>query len=144
MKLPAPGIQRLAPALGAFAFIGFFLIIIRIANRGEGDQWWSFIHHIPYGDKVGHLGLVGTLCFLCNLALPDWKWHRLPRWITPTTLILLLLLTGEEIAQAYQPHRTCDLYDWLADLAGLATGQWLAGKITSRRKRTKNGFTASP
>jgi VanZ family protein len=112
--------------MAALGCITFFILIIRIANRGEGDRWWSFIHLIPHGDKVGHLGLVGALSFICNLASARWKWNSLPRWITPATLILLLLLTGEEIAQAYQPHRTCDIFDWFADLAGLAAGQWLS------------------
>lgn len=132
MKISARSLRRLAPPVAALAFITFFLLIIRIANRGEGEQWWSFIHHIPYGDKVGHLGLVGMLSFLCNLASLRWRWKFLPRWITPITLILLLLLTAEEISQAYQPHRTCDIFDWIADLAGLATGQWLAILIGRR------------
>lgn len=126
MKISLRSIRHLVVPAAALGFITFFLLIIRIANRGEGDQWWSFINHIPYGDKVGHLGLVGMLSFLCNLASLRWSWKFLPRWITPATLILLLLLTGEEIGQAYQPNRTCDIYDWIADLAGLAAGQWLA------------------
>jgi hypothetical protein len=135
VKIFSLPLRRLAAPLAALAFITFFLVIIRIANRGEGDQWWAFIHHIPYGDKVGHLGLVGTLSFLCNLASRRWKWNIRPRWITPATFVLLILLTGEEIAQAYQPHRTCDLYDWLADLAGLAAGQWLARCAAAWRSR---------
>lgn len=126
MKISPRAIRHFIVPAAALAFITFFILIIRIANRGEGDQWWSFIHHIPHGDKVGHLGLVGMLAFLCNLASLRWKWKFLPRWMSPATLILFLLLTGEEIGQAYQPNRTCDIYDWLADLVGLAAGQSLA------------------
>lgn len=134
---PLPlALRRYAAPVAALAFIAFFVVIIRIANRGEGDRWWAFIQHIPYGDKVGHVALVGMLSFLCNLASRHLKWGFLPRWVTPATLVLLVLLTGEEIAQAYQPHRTCDLYDWFADLAGLAAGQWLASRAASRRRRS--------
>lgn len=104
----------------------FFLAVIVIADRGEGDRWWAFLLRIPGGDKLGHFGLVGVLCLLCNLAIP-WRQHlRLPAAMTFTTAVLLTLLTLEELAQAFLPHRTCDLGDWLADLLGLALGQWMA------------------
>ena len=125
---------RIAAALG---FIGFMVCIIVIANRGEGDRWWSFIGAIPYGDKVGHVGLIGTLSLLCNLAFRPRQPGFLPRRITLTTFILLVLLSLEELSQAFTPTRTCDVYDWLADLVGLAAGQWLAfqlrGKPNPRR-----------
>lgn len=124
--------KRALSVTAALGFVAFFVIIIQIANRGEGGRWWAFIDHIPYGDKVGHLGLVGTLSFLCNLAIPAWKFSRLPRFVTPTTLVLLVLLTAEEFSQAFQPFRTCDFYDWLADLAGLALGQIAAHLLRER------------
>ncbi|MEI6674981.1 MAG: VanZ family protein [Verrucomicrobiota bacterium] len=113
----------------ALAFIAFFIIIIGIADRGEGDQWWAFIGRIPYGDKVGHLGLVGTLSLLCNLAIPPRPATRSTRLITLTTWVLLVFLSLEELAQAFIPTRTCDFFDWLADLAGLALGQFAASLL---------------
>ena len=44
-------------------------------------------------------------------------------------MILLALLSLEELAQAFIPTRTCDFFDWLADLAGLALGQAAASTI---------------
>ena len=124
--------KRVLPIAAALGFIAFFITIIGIANRGEGSQWWAFIDRIPYGDKVGHLGLVGTLSFLCNLAFQPGKRSFFLPFLTTTTAILGLLLTIEEISQAFQPHRTCDPFDWLADLAGLAVGQAAALRIQSR------------
>jgi hypothetical protein len=109
----------------ACGFIGFFVWIIVIADRADGVPWWSFIHQIPFGDKVGHFGLVGTLSFLCNLAFGRRDGNR-PRFITRTTWVLLVLLSLEELSQGFIPHRHLDLFDWLADLAGLAVGQILA------------------
>ncbi len=124
---------RKASVAAAVTFIAFLIVVIIIADRGEGGKWWAFIEHIPYGDKVGHLGLIGTLSLLCNLAFHPCQPKWLPRWITLVTLILLVILSGEEIAQAFLPHRTCDLFDWLADLAGLAAGQttarWIRGRL---------------
>lgn len=110
----------------ALTFIAFLIIIIVIADRGEGNQWWYFINHIPYGDKVGHLCLIGMLSLLCNLAFSPRPHALLPRFITLTTLVLFVLLSLEELAQALIPTRTCDFFDWLADLAGLALGQMAA------------------
>ena len=124
--------KRVLPIAAALGFIAFFITIIGIANRGEGSQWWAFIDRIPYGDKVGHLCLVGTLSFLCNLAFRPGKPTFLPSFITTTTVLLGLLLTLEEISQAFQPHRTCDPFDWLADLVGLAVGQVAALQIRSK------------
>lgn len=119
------GVLRwLLPTL-TLGFIVVFLGIILIANRGEGDQWWAFLKSIPAGDKLGHVGLVGLLSLLTNLTFPGTH-PRLPRCLTRTTFILLVLLTLEELAQAFLPHRTCDFGDWVADLIGLGLGQTLA------------------
>ncbi len=121
--------KRTLVRTAALAFIVFFIIIIRIADRGEGNLWWAFIGSIPYGDKVGHLGLVGMLSLLCNLAIPPRPATRWTRCITLTTWVLLVLLSLEELAQAFIPTRTCDLFDWLADLAGLVLGQSAASLL---------------
>lgn len=113
----------------ASGFILFMLVIVTIANRGEGDRWWSFIHSIPYGDKIGHVGLMGMLCLLCNLAFTPRRFRFLPAFISRVTFILFALITLEELSQAFIATRTCDLLDWLADLTGLALGQMVATYI---------------
>jgi len=118
--------------LAALAFIAFFITLIWIADRGEGSHWWAFIDRIPNGDKVGHVGLVGTLALLCNLAVRPRPSTRLTSLITLATLSLLVLLSLEELSQAFIPTRTCDFFDWLADLAGLALGQFAASKLRPR------------
>jgi hypothetical protein len=118
--------KRVVPILAAATFIGLFTWIVVIADRGDGGKWWPFLEKLPMGDKIGHVGLVGTLSFLCNLAFflkqPGW----LPKAITRVTLILFAILTLEEIAQAFIPTRTCELGDWVANLIGLEAGQFAA------------------
>lgn len=113
----------------AIGFVLFMITIVIIADRGEGGRWWGFLEHIPFGDKLGHLGLMGTLSLLCNVAFPPRRFSGFRRFLTTTTLVLLVLVTLEEVAQAFLPHRSCDALDWLADLAGLAIGQWLAAVL---------------
>jgi hypothetical protein len=124
----------------ALAFIGFIITATIIANRGEGDQWWGFIHRIPYGDKLGHLGLIGTLALLCNLAFTKGKPAGFPHLVTRTTWVLLILLSAEEIAQAFIPTRTCDFFDWLADVSGLALGQYCAALFREWGSTRRPGY----
>lgn len=124
--------SRVFIRLAALAFGLFIIAAVVIANRGEGDSWWPFLHHIPYGDKLGHVCLFATLGFLCNLAFPTFRIRNLPRFITATTFVLLTLISLEELFQAFIPSRSCDLFDWLADLAGLSIGQLAAITLKSR------------
>ncbi len=118
--------------IAAFSF-GFFIIaVVIIADLGYDAKWWPFIDRIPYGDKLGHIGLFGTLGFLCNLAFPSRRFGYCPFLVTTTTLVLLALISLEEISQAFIPARSCDLFDWLADLIGLAIGQLAAIILKSR------------
>lgn len=124
--------KRKASFAIALAFIAFIVTVIVIANRGDGAAWWGFIGRIPYGDKVGHLGLIGTLSLLCNLAFSTRTPTGRFAFMTRTTLVLLVLLTLEEVSQAFIPTRSCDIFDWLADLAGLALGQTAALFLRAR------------
>lgn len=129
MSFSGRKIAQLLAVPAAVGFIVFFIWIVVIADRGNGTPWWSFIHNIPYGDKVGHLGLMTTMSFLCNLAFPS----RRPEWVkrafTVTTLVLLVLLSLEELSQGFIATRTLDFFDWLADLAGLCIGQFFALRV---------------
>ncbi len=116
---PATTFFKIAAAIFAILLV----MIIAIANRGDGGQWWSFINSIPYGDKLGHVGLMGTLGLLCNLAFTPRYLCRFSIPITHITALLLLLVTLEELSQAFISTRNYDPLDLLANTAGLALGQ---------------------
>lgn len=122
-------ILRPLATLAAAGFVIFFIWIVVIADRGNGTPWWSFIDRIPSGDKVGHLCLVSTLCFLCNFAFPVRNSRFLPRYVTLVTFLLFSALSLEELSQAFIPSRHLDFFDWLADLAGLGIGQTFASRF---------------
>ncbi len=133
-------LRKILFRLAALIFIGFLIAVVVIADRGEGGNWWPSIGQIPLGDKLGHVGLIGTLGFLCNLAFPDRRALSLPRLITRTTWVLLAVVSLEEIAQAFIPTRSFDPIDWLADMIGLASGQTLALtilKFSSKEPQTR-------
>ncbi|MFU8892638.1 MAG: VanZ family protein [Luteolibacter sp.] len=107
----------------AISYILFLIAIVILINQSENGHWWTFIHTTPYADKLGHLGLTATLGFLCNLAFT-----KKPLSLRPTriTLILLLIVSLEEISQVFIPTRNFDLLDMLANSIGLALGQLAA------------------
>ncbi|MEP2777082.1 MAG: VanZ family protein [Luteolibacter sp.] len=124
--------KRTLIRVAAVAFILFIISAVVIADRGEGDNWWAFIHDIPYGDKFGHVGLMGTLCFLCNLAFPCQSFKIPTDLVTPATLAVFILVSLEELSQAFIPNRSCDWLDWLADIIGIFLGQTAALLILRR------------
>lgn len=125
-----PNALRLALVCYGILFIG----IILAADRGGGHVW-HFLTDLPLGDKVGHLGLVGTLSLLLNLSL---KGRRAPRPLSGImlgSLLIAIAMTLEECSQAFFPSRTLDLFDGLANLAGTAIGEVVARLIL----RPQNG-----
>jgi hypothetical protein len=127
--------RRPIAVIAALVFISFFVWIVAIADKADGVPWWSFIDQIPFGDKIGHLGLIGTLSLLCNLAFTRWESARPVHFISRTTWVLLVFLTIEELSQAFIPHRHLEFLDWLADLAGLAIGQTVARALSLKSPR---------
>lgn len=113
-------------------FLLFLIAVVIIANTGNGEHFWPFIHKVRHADKAGHIILFGTLSFLCNLTFPSRRFGRRPFLVTLTTLVLLVVISLEEISQAFIPNRHCHLFDWLADVAGLAIGQLAAVLLKSR------------
>ncbi len=143
MKLTKGLVLRATAITAAVSFLIFFIWIVVIADKADGIPWWSFIDRIPYGDKVGHLCLISTMSFLCNLAFPTSK----PRWspvsLTLTSLVLLTLLSLEELSQAFIPWRHLDFFDWLADLTGLVLGQFVSSFVV-QPFRASSGVRKTP
>ncbi|BET65692.1 hypothetical protein ASA1KI_06100 [Opitutales bacterium ASA1] len=118
-------------ALGVFAAV--FVAIIVIANRGEGARWWGFLETIPYGDKLGHFGLLGTFSLLLNLALRGRRLARVVPWVMLGSVLLAVAITAEECSQAFLASRTFDLADLAANFVGIAAGEVVVRWILRRR-----------
>ncbi len=125
--------HRLLLRITFVLFTTAFLSIIVIADRGHADLFWNLVGRVPCGDKLGHLGLVGTLSFLLNLLLEG---RRAPgRWspMMLGSLLLLVFMTLEEASQAFIPHRSFDLLDGLANIIGVFCGEGLVRMLPVRR-----------
>ena len=112
-------------------FALFLLQVIRIANAGEGKRYWSFLTELPYGDKLGHFLLMGTLCLLLNVALGCRRVKLFAGWrVLLGTVIVVILVTGEEFSQIFLPNRSFDLIDLLADMLGIMFASWIVSRFT--------------
>jgi hypothetical protein len=113
---------RWLPFIFFAAFIG---LVIYIANSGQGSKYWSFLDQLPYGDKLGHFLLMGTLCLLLNVALRARTFQGGRATVLLGSLIIAGIATAEEITQLFLPSRTFALTDLAADYLGI----FLAGRL---------------
>jgi hypothetical protein len=115
------------------------IIVIVIADRGRADLLWEIAGTVPCGGKLGHLGLVGTLCFLLNLMLHGRPAPGLWGGMMLGSLLVLVFMTLEEASQAFIPHRSFDLLDSLANIVGVFCGEGLARMLPLRRPQPPLG-----
>lgn len=111
--------MRKAQILAAIAFFTFILWVIYMANTGESSVFFDVVLAIPFGDKLGHAGLFGTLTFLVVIAS---KFRGLmvrhTKWYFGVMAVCTFVI-AEEISQSFIPSRTFDLTDLIADALGI-------------------------
>lgn len=121
---------RLAPALLLFAFICWITLQ---ANNGNNNIFFDLVSLIPYGDKLGHFMLYGTLSLLAVIAVTD-KYLLVNKFRIPVgAIVVLLIVIGEEGSQLFLSHRTFDLLDISADIAGVFIFLWAFNKLKTAK-----------
>src|SRR5215204_725624 len=113
-------------------YIFILAFIIFLADRKGTRYLLNFVGNIPYGDKLGHFLLMGGFSFLLNLVLNArtfklWKINYLLG-----SLIVLVIVTIEEISQNFVAGRTFDWGDLVFDFLGIFLFGELAGFICRR------------
>ncbi len=102
-------------------FAVFLLSIIVLADLGRLRRLLSIMNRIPYGDKVLHFLLIGTLTYLVATTLVQALPNRDPKLLVLISgFILAVIFTIEEISQGPIPGRDASLKDLLANYAGIA------------------------
>ncbi|MEK7950152.1 hypothetical protein [Luteolibacter soli] len=109
-------------------FTSAFVSLVVLADRGQIGMIWEFIAKVPFGDKLGHVGLVGTLTVLSNLQLK----RRKAGPLMLGSLIVLTCMMLEEGSQYFFPARSFDGYDALANLIGVICGEGLVRMLPRR------------
>jgi polysaccharide biosynthesis protein VpsQ len=114
-------------------YIFILAVIIFIASQKGTRYLLNFVGNIPYGDKLGHFLLMGFFAFLLNLVLNArtvrlWKFRYLLG-----SLIVLIVVTLEEISQKFVAGRTFDGSDLIFDFLGIFLFGELARFICRRQ-----------
>jgi polysaccharide biosynthesis protein VpsQ len=109
-------------------FLIFLLLIIGIIiinDLGQLRNIMGLVNSVPFGDKFGHIILIGTLTYLLNYALTDRLLKFGNRKILLGCLIIAVIMTIEECSQLWILTRTFDLIDLSANYLGISIAGWL-------------------
>ena len=131
--------MRVKILAGIYVFV--LAVIIFLANGQETQYLFGFIRNLPFGDKIGHLLLMGFFSFLLNLAL-NARTIRIGQInLLVGTIIVLFVVTIEEVSQIFVSGRSFDLGDLAADFLGIIAFGELARFMTKRKTdfRLKTG-----
>lgn len=117
-------------------YVFVLAVIIFIASQKGTRYLLNFVGNIPYGDKLGHFFLMGGFSFLLNLVLNArtfklWKLNYLLG-----SLIVLIVVTIEEISQIFVAGRTFDWSDLVFDYLGIFVFGELARLILRRKAQS--------
>lgn len=101
-------------------FFVFILWILYLANTGGNSLFFDFIRSIPYGDKLGHMGLFGflTLAVVVGSKFRAFQFGKLNVYYGAALVTFFAI--GEEFSQLFISSRTFDLLDLVANFVGIA------------------------
>lgn len=121
--------MRYLPSILFFAFICW---IIYDADLGNSSWFLTFVKTVPFGDKLGHVGLYGALTLLLNLALRCYMLRVGGASMQLGTVLVMAFALVEELSQGLFPSRTFDGADVVADVVGIVCGAHVAKILRSR------------
>ena len=113
-------------------FFAFIVWVIFMANTGQNTIFFDFVRSIPYGDKLGHLLLFGTLVLGANIGT---RFKSMNVWggrVYIGTAAVTLFVIAEELSQSFVPARTMDVMDLCADVVGIAAFTALSATLSKR------------
>src|SRR5215210_361809 len=84
---------------GIYLFI--LCVIVFLADQKKYQPLFRRVHEMPYGDKLGHLVLMGLFSFLLNMTLKCRTWRIWKIEISRGSLIVALIVTAEEFSQLF-------------------------------------------
>ena len=113
-------------------------VIVFLADQKRYQPLFRRVREMTYGDKLGHLILMGLFSFLLNMALQCRTWRVWKVELLRGSLIVATIVTAEEFSQLFVRYRTFDPGDLLFDYIGIFSFGLLAYFLT-RRKLVKSG-----
>lgn len=120
-------------------FAIFLLLIVIGVNLGLDLAVFHLVYEIPFGDKVSHFFLTGLFSFFLNLTLRADRLRISSLRVQKGTLIVLAVVTLEEISQIFFIYRNFSLLDLAFDYTGILLFGYLAGVLVSIRSKERRG-----
>ena len=109
-------------------------VIVFLADQKQYQPLFRRVREMPYGDKLGHLILMGLLSFLLNMALGCRTWRVWRFELLRGSLIVALIVTLEEFSQLFFRTRTFDAVDLVFRLSGHLLVRTAGVLFNERRK----------
>ncbi len=110
-------------------FILFIVVIIIFADQGIVPNPIKIMYDYAWGDKLGHLILMGTLAFLVNLSCSARRIQLFSRSVLLGSLLVSLAVILEEVSQLFLPSRSFSWLDLSCDFLGIVFASWLISKM---------------
>lgn len=120
-------------AFGVLALSSFLLVWGTAFDGRSFGPIRAVLVALPYGDKVGHVGLYGSIAFALGLLL------RCRAQVAGAGLAVIVLGVADEFRQLAEGGRNFSAGDVLANLAGVACGLLVAFAL----RRMNSADTAS-
>ena len=120
------------------AFVVFLIGVVIVANLGLGPVAFQFLRYIPGGDKTGHFVLMGLLSLLVNLSFGAKRVTVAGLPLLKGSLIVIAVVTVEEVSQLLLKYRGFDLLDLAMDYLGIVAFGVLAEHLVRHRKTVQS------
>ena len=104
-----------------FEFVLIFILLSMPGSDIQGTSWISIILHLPFADKIIHIGLFGSLALSLFFHFEQYSniSFRSTRTKALSLIACILYGIGMEFYQKYfVPSRSLDVIDMLADAMG--------------------------
>ncbi|MGD8604851.1 MAG: VanZ family protein [Anaerolineales bacterium] len=112
-----------------FAYGLALVTIVILADSGQAAWLFSTFAKVPWGDKLAHFFLMGTMSFLLTLAsradrvdIGGWSLLRAPSW-------LALVVVIEEFSQIWLSWRGFSFVDLGFDFVGIIIFGYFGQKL---------------
>lgn len=101
------------------SFVFFIAFIITAVNLKWNLGYFAYVNYIPFGDKICHFFLIGTLTYFVNILFDR---RRVDLFVKPVllgSLCVFTFISFEEASQFFLAHRNCEILDLVANYLGI-------------------------
>lgn len=112
------------------SFVFFIAFIITAVNLKWNLGCIGYINYIPFGDKICHFLLIGTLTYFVNVLFDRKRIMLFTKPVLLGSLCVFTFISFEEASQFFLAHRNCEVLDLIANYLGV----YVFSRIASKRK----------